>query len=309
MFGLSLLSVLQSPIALLFGAAVLAIGGALGLEFVLRLKRHALAGRMALIAPWTKTVEPVVSRTTAAASQARHGPVEQLIARLLPPLGLPSSRAAALRPVILPLAAVVFCVGAWFLVPLLIPATTGIVALRMLLAASAGFLGWFLPAITAAWAVARHRDAVVAGLPDALELLVICAEGGLALADGIDRIVEELRRAQPELAEELARTAADLKILPSQDQALAGLAARIDAPVVRSMVTSLSQTMRYGTPLAQAMRVVAADLRSESLLRMEERVNRLPALLTIPMILFILPTIMLIAGGPAALRIIDLLPH
>jgi tight adherence protein C len=305
----SWLSVLQSPIALLFVAAVLAMAGALALELVLRLRRHTLAGRMALIAPWTQTAETASGRAAKGAAETQRNRTEQVIVRVLAPLGVSAGRAASLRPVIPPVAAIVFCVAAWFLVPLLVPAIADLSALRMLLAGAAGFFGWFLPVLAANWTAARHRDAVVAGLPDALELLVICAEGGLSLADGIDRIVEELRRAQPELADELAHTAADLKILPTQDQALASLAVRIDAPVVRSMVTSLSQTMRFGTPLAQAMRVVSAQLRNESLLRMEERVNRLPALLTIPMILFILPTIMLIAGGPAALRIIDLLPH
>jgi tight adherence protein C len=182
--------------------------------------------------------------------------------------------------------------------------------LRMLLTASAGLFGWFLPVIVARQSAKRRAMAVVAGLPDALELLVICAEGGLSLADGIDRIVVELRRSQPELAEELALTAADLKILPSQDQALARLAARIDVPILRSVVTTLSQTMRYGTPVAQAMRVVAAEMRNDAIIRMEERANKLPALLTVPMILFIVPTIFLVVLGPAALRTIDTFsPH
>jgi len=91
------------------------------------------------------------------------------------------------------------------------------------------------------------------------------------------------------------------------DQAFANLAERIDAPSIRSVVTTLSQTMRYGTPLAHAFRVVASEMRSDSLIAMEDRANRLPALLTIPMMLFIMPTIFLIVGGPAALRVIDTL--
>jgi len=104
-------------------------------------------------------------------------------------------------------------------------------------------------------------------------------------------------------------TAADLKIMPSQDEALSRLAARIDAPIVQSVVTTLSQTMRYGTPFAQAMRVVAGEIRNEALIRLEERANKLPTLMTIPMILFILPTIFLVVGGPAALKVIDQVSH
>ena len=147
------------------------------------------------------------------------------------------------------------------------------------------------------------------GLPDAIELLVVCVEAGLALEDGIDRIVIELKHSQPKLAEELALTSADLKILSSRDQALANLAERIDTPSVRSVVTTLSQTLRYGTPLAQAMRVVAADMRNDSLFQLEERANRLPVMMTIPMMLFIMPTIFLIVGGPAALKLMDHFMH
>ena len=105
----------------------------------------------------------------------------------------------------------------------------------------------------------------------------------------------------------MALTAADLKILPDQDQALTRLAERIDAPIVQSVMTALVQTMRYGTPFAQAVRTTAAEIRNDSLLRLEERANALPTLLTVPMVLFILPTIILIIGGPAALKLIDML--
>ncbi len=114
-----------------------------------------------------------------------------------------------------------------------------------------------------------------------------------------------MRHSHPSLAEELALTAADLKILPSRDQALSNLADRVDVPSVRSVATTLSQTMRYGTPLAQALRTVASELRNDSLLALEERANRLPTLMTLPMMLFIMPTIFLIVGGPAALRLMD----
>jgi tight adherence protein C len=80
-------------------------------------------------------------------------------------------------------------------------------------------------------------------------------------------------------------------------------------PSVRSVVSTLSQTLRYGTPLAQAMRVVAAQMRTEALIDLEERANRLPAIMTVPMMLFIMPVIFLIVGGPAVLRLLDMLAH
>jgi tight adherence protein C len=114
-----------------------------------------------------------------------------------------------------------------------------------------------------------------------------------------------LLQSQPALGEELARTSADLKILPSREQALANLAGRVDMPSVRTVVTTLSQTLRYGTPLAQGLRVVSGELRNDTLVRLEERANQLPTLMTIPMMLFIMPTIFMIVAGPAALHVID----
>jgi tight adherence protein C len=166
-------------------------------------------------------------------------------------------------------------------------------------------IGWFLPMMLIAYGVKQRAKEVRSGLPDALELLVVCVEAGLSLEDGLDRVVNELRRSQPALADELGLTLADLKILPSRDQALANLAERVDMPSVRSVVTTLAQTLRYGTPLAQSLRVVAAEMRNDYLIELEERANRLPAYLTLPVIVFMMPTIFLIVGGPAVLRLLD----
>jgi tight adherence protein C len=182
-------------------------------------------------------------------------------------------------------------------------------AMPLLLATACGIGGWFVPALLIGRSIKARTKAVVAGLPDALELLVICVEAGLAFEDGLGRVVGELENSQPVLAEELAFTAADLKILPNREAALANLAERIDAPSVGSVVTTLNQTLRYGTPLAQALRMVASELRNDTLVRLEERANQLPSLMTIPMMLFIMPTIFLIVAGPAALRVMDIMGH
>jgi tight adherence protein C len=172
-----------------------------------------------------------------------------------------------------------------------------------------GCLAWFLPQFIVGRFVRRRMKSIERGLPDAIELLCISVEAGLALEDAIDRVVPELWRSQPTMAEELALTSADLKILPSRDAALHRLSARVAVPSVHSVVTTLSQTLRYGTPLAQALRVVAAELRNNSLISLEERANKMPVLLTIPMVLFILPSVFLIIGGPTALHLIDAFSH
>lgn len=179
--------------------------------------------------------------------------------------------------------------------------------LPWLIALMVAILGWIVPSFVISHLASKRASDIASGLPDALELLVVCVGAGLSLEDSIDRIVVELAHSQPSLADELALTSADMKILPSRDQALANLAQRVDVPSVRSVVATLSQTMRYGTPLAQALRVVATELRNDALIQMEARANRLPTFLTLPMMLFIMPTIFLIVGGPAALRVMDAL--
>jgi tight adherence protein C len=179
--------------------------------------------------------------------------------------------------------------------------------MRLMLAAIMGIVGWFLPMILVRRAIRNHSKAVAHGLPDALELLAVCIEAGLSLENGLQRVSGELKRSLPQLADELALTWAEINILPNRDQALLNFAERVDVPSVRSVVTTLSQTLRYGTPLARSLRVVAADVRSDQLTQMEEKANRLPALMTVPVMLFIMPTIFLIIGGPAALKLMDIM--
>ena len=166
-------------------------------------------------------------------------------------------------------------------------------------------LGWVTPHLVAGRLSLQRRRSVARGLADAIELLVISVEAGLSLEDAINRIVAELRRSRPMMADELAVTGADLKILPNRDDAFRRLAGRVNLPSVHSLVATLSQTLRYGTPLAQALRVVATELRNDELLKLEEQANRMPVLLTVPMIVFILPSIFLIIGGPAVLKVLD----
>ncbi len=165
--------------------------------------------------------------------------------------------------------------------------------------------GWLLPILFIDYNIKQRTKAVAMGLPDALELLVVCVEAGLSLEDGLQRVARELEDSQPALADELTLTWAEINILPNRAQALANLAARTDVPSVRSVVSTLSQSMKFGTPLAQSLRVGATEMRNDQMMQLEERASRLPALMTIPVMLFIMPTLFLIIGGPAALRLID----
>ena len=115
----------------------------------------------------------------------------------------------------------------------------------------------------------------------------------------------ELGSAAPEMAEELSIAAVELGLLPERRQALENLQRRVDLPQLRAMVGTLQQTEKYGTPLAQALRVLASELRDQRLLKAEDKAARLPAILTVPMIIFILPCLFVVMLGPAILRMID----
>ncbi len=177
--------------------------------------------------------------------------------------------------------------------------------LPLLIATSAAAAGWFIPIIVIRIALERYRTAVAQALPDAIELLAICADAGVSLESGLQRVSREMRETQPALASELALTWAEISIFPNRDQALINLAERLDLPSLRSVVGTLSQSMRFGTPLAQSLRGAAAEMRNDRLLTLEERANRLPVMLTFPVMLLIMPTIFLIVGGPAVIKILD----
>ncbi len=174
---------------------------------------------------------------------------------------------------------------------------------------TAAALGWIAPAFWVSWRARRWRAAVAAGLPDALELLVVCVEAGLSLEDGLRRVANELRDSQPALSDELSQTWAEINILPDRARALANLADRVDDPAVRSVVGVLSQGLRYGAPLAQALRSGVIQMRNDQMTALDEKATRLPALMTIPVMLFLIPALFLIIGGPIVLRVIDVLHH
>ncbi|HXJ00511.1 MAG TPA: type II secretion system F family protein [Micropepsaceae bacterium] len=299
-------------VLVLVAALALCLGGVVFVAYGLGISREALVRRLRLIqSPDIESkleAEKAAVRAILVRAHAE-GPAERdrnEVLRRLGNFGVPQNHALTIY-FLLRLCFVVILGGSFLLILPYLPAFAASRTLTALAAAGAAIGGWFAPAMVVRMFVNRHIHAVVSGLPDALELLVICVEAGLSLEDSLNRIGKELKASHPALADELALTSADLKILPSRDEAFAHLANRINVPNMKSLVTTLSQTMRFGTPLAQALRTVASEMRSDSLIAMEGRANRLPALLTVPMMLFIMPTIFLIVGGPAALRVMDTL--
>jgi tight adherence protein C len=153
--------------------------------------------------------------------------------------------------------------------------------------------------------VSKRTDAIRKGLPDALDLLVICAEAGLTVDAAFERVSRELGRAYPELGDEFSMTSIELSFLHERRQAFENLAYRVNLDAVKGVVTTMVQTERYGTPLASALRVLSAEFRNERMMRAEEKAARLPAIMTVPLILFILPTLFVVILGPAGCSIAD----
>jgi tight adherence protein C len=183
----------------------------------------------------------------------------------------------------------------------------GAAPIRLALLVGATLLGWRGPDVVLSRLAARRRVRLETGIPDALDLLVICAEAGLSLDHAIDQVSRVLRSCNPEVAEEFAATAAEMRISAVRDQAFDNLAQRAGIASLRGIVTALNQSIRFGTPLAGSLRAVAAEMRTERLVRFEERAARLPVLMTVPLMTFILPSLMIVIGTPLALRIIDML--
>jgi tight adherence protein C len=177
---------------------------------------------------------------------------------------------------------------------------------RNLLVAGAAVAGLVLPDMILRRMKEAHAQQVERGLADALDLMVICAESGLPLEAAVERVSIEMVEANRALAAEFANVGTELRILSDRRQALQNMGDRTGLESLRRLGGTLAQTLQYGTPLSQALRTLSTELRHETLMRFEARAARLPALLTLPTIAFILPCIFLIVGGPAVLRVLDL---
>jgi tight adherence protein C len=178
-------------------------------------------------------------------------------------------------------------------------------AARLCAVLGGAMLGFFAPELYVSNLASKRQLALSKGLPDALDLLVICAESGLALDIALERVANEIGAANPALAEEIELTSIELGFLPERRQALLNLSRRTNLPAIRGVVNTLLQTEKYGTPLSQSLRVLANEFRDQRLLRAEAKAARLPATLTVPMIVFILPVLFIVLIGPAIISVMD----
>lgn len=168
-----------------------------------------------------------------------------------------------------------------------------------------GLFGSKLPDIMLKNMKQKRMDSIRKTLPDALDMLVICAEAGLASDASLKRVVAETNRNASVLGEELNLTAMELSFMPERRQALENLAERAPMPAIAAFTNSMIQAEKYGTPLARAFKVLSQEQRAERMMRAEEKAGRLPATMTVPMMLFILPALFIVLIGPAILDVMD----
>ena len=166
-----------------------------------------------------------------------------------------------------------------------------------------GGFGFMLPRFILKRMITERQHRIKVGLPDALDLTVICVEAGLALDQAMMRVGEDLRHAHPELSNEFHLVNLEMRAGKPRVEALQNLAARTGADDIRQLVATLVQTDRFGTSVAQALRVHSDSLRTERRQRAEEQAAKTSIKMIIPLVLFILPSILIVTLGPAIIQL------
>jgi tight adherence protein C len=159
--------------------------------------------------------------------------------------------------------------------------------------------GFMMPELYLKNVTAKRREILNYVLPEGLDLLTICVEAGLSIDAAFRRVAREMQGSMPELAMEFEMTAIELTYLPDRQQALENMAERSDSAAVAALVNALRQTEKYGTPLANSLRILSQEFRQTRASKAEEKGARMPALMTVPLMVFILPTLITVLLAPA----------
>ena len=171
---------------------------------------------------------------------------------------------------------------------------------------AAAYIGMHAPLMFLKNRIARRQLSIRRAFPDTLDLLLICVESGMSIETAFKKVSDEVGSQSVALAEELTLTTAELSYLPDRRQAYENLAKRTDLDGVKSVCMALQQAERYGTPLANMLRVMAQENRDMRMAEAEKKAAGLPPKLTVPMILFFLPVLFIVILGPAAIKVMAL---
>jgi tight adherence protein C len=168
------------------------------------------------------------------------------------------------------------------------------------------YLGMYAPSLFIKNKIAKRQLSIKRAFPDALDLLLICVESGMSIEAAFKKVSGEIGSQSIPLAEEFTLTTAELSYLQDRKQAYENLAKRTNIDGVKSVCMALQQAERYGTPLAQTLRVMAQENRDMRMSEAEKKAAGLPPKLTVPMILFFLPVLFIVILGPAAIRVMQM---
>ena len=176
-----------------------------------------------------------------------------------------------------------------------------------LMAAALAVAGLYLPNLWIAAKADRRREAILNGLPDALDLMLVCVEAGLGMDAAFDRVGREVTRSHPLIAELLGLVVLELRAGRSREDALRRMADRAGIDEIRSFTTLLIQSGKLGSSIAQTLRIYAAEMREKRRMRAEEKAHRLPVLISLPLVGCMLPVMIGMLMLPAAIRVIRML--
>lgn len=174
--------------------------------------------------------------------------------------------------------------------------------IKALIAVGAAFAGFYLPNVFVENLSQKRQQAIKTAFPDALDMLLICVQSGMSVEAAFGKVANEISHQSIEMAEELSLTTAELSYLSDRRKAYDNLGKRSGLPGVKAVATALIQSERYGTPVSQALRVMAKENREIRMSEAEKKAAALPPKLTVPMIIFFLPVLFLVILGPAAIR-------
>ncbi|MAS87626.1 MAG: type II secretion protein F [Micavibrio sp.] len=175
-------------------------------------------------------------------------------------------------------------------------------ALGSLIILGLSVFGFYLPDIMVKNQKLKRQQEIALSFPDALDMILICVQGGIGIEQAIDRIAHEMAEHSETLAEELGILSAELSMLNDRKAAFQGFARRVGSGSARSFATAMMQAEQYGTSISQAMQTLAEDQRDQRMAEAERKAASLPPKLTVPMILFFLPALFIVILGPAAIQ-------
>ena len=177
------------------------------------------------------------------------------------------------------------------------------VLVKVGLAVGAGYIGFYVPNMFIQNLVQRRQTSIKSAFPDALDMLLICVQSGMSIEAAFQKVSGEVGAQSLELAEELSLTTAELSYLQDRRQAFDNLGKRTGIPGIKAVATALIQAERYGTPVGQALRVMARENREMRMAEAEKKAAALPPKLTVPMIIFFLPVLFVVILGPALIQV------